>query len=96
MRRSNEKTISALVAEYIKEQGLTEGLLKGRIYAAYSKTVGKIASGATSGMFYKEKILYCTITSSIVRHNLNQMRESIVSRINEEVGANVVEQIVLR
>ena len=96
MRRSDTRTIGSLIADFIKEQGLEQGLLAVNIYNALAMAVGENYAGLLSGKSYKDKCLYCRVNSSVARSVLYNNREEIIRKINEIIGKDVVEKLILR
>lgn len=96
MKRENTQLISAIIKEYIKEAHLEEGLQRVRIFQTWDIVVGEAGVKATSNKFFKDGILYCTISSSIVRTQLYYRREDIAAQINKMLGSNIVSKIILK
>ncbi|MBQ7772669.1 MAG: DUF721 domain-containing protein [Bacteroidales bacterium] len=96
MKRENTQLISAIIKEYIKEAHLEEGLQRVRIFQTWDIVVGEAGAKATSNKFFKDGILYCTISSSIVRTQLYYRREDIAAQINKMLGSNIVSKIILK
>ena len=73
--------MEALIADYIKEMKLAAGLNRQRVFEAWDSVSG--ASAYTVDRFYRDGILYCTISSSVVRNNLYFQRVWIMDKMNE-------------
>ncbi len=96
MRRENTQLISAIIKEYIKEAHLEEGLQRVRIFQTWDIVVGEAGAKATTNKFFKDGILYCTISSSIVRTQLYYRKEDIISQINSLLSTTAVKKLVLK
>ncbi len=96
MKRTNANILSDLLKEFIKDEGLEEGLLSLRISNAWDKVVGEKYSWYTSSKYFAKGTLYCTISSSIVRNQLYFQQENLILQINKELGEKVVNKIILR
>lgn len=96
MKRENTQRLAAIIAEFIKEEGLEDGLMRTKVFASWDIVVGEAGARATVGKFLKDGVLYCTINSSMVRTQLYYRKEDIVSRINELVSSDVVKKLVLK
>ena len=70
-----------LISRYIKEMKLTAGLNRQRIFAAWDEVSG--AAAYTVGRYVKDNVLYCTISSSVVRNRLYFQQDIILKNINE-------------
>lgn len=96
MRRSETVPIGRLIAEYIKEQGLAEGLLAVNVYNALYSTVGEDYAKLLSGKSYRDRCLCCRVNSSVVRSILYGRRAEIIDDINRTIGWNAVEKLILK
>ena len=72
-----------LVELYIKEMKLTSGFNRQRIFEAWDVVSG--ASRFTLDRFFRDGMLYCTISSSVVRNQLYFQKEILVQMLNEEL-----------
>lgn len=70
-----------LVDAFIKEMKLASGLNEQRIFAAWDAISG--AAPYTTRKYLKNNILYCYISSSMLRQQLFFRREELVCEINE-------------
>ncbi|MDO4736978.1 MAG: DUF721 domain-containing protein [Bacteroidia bacterium] len=96
MKRSNTKLISLIIQDFIKEEGLADGLNRVRIFNAWDLVVGKNGAAATLNKYYKDKTLYCTVNSSIVRTQLYYKKEDIVAQMNKMLNDTLIEKLVIR
>ncbi|MBQ3175949.1 MAG: DUF721 domain-containing protein [Bacteroidales bacterium] len=96
MKRTNANILSDLLKEFIRDEGLEEGLLRLRIANAWDKIVGKKYAYYTSSRNFANGILYCTISSSIVRNQLYFQLDNITLQLNKELGDNIIKKIILR
>lgn len=94
--------MDALIVEYIRQMKLTSGLNRQKIFNAWDKVSG--AGRYTLGKFYSKGVLYCTISSSVLRSQLYLQRETILEALNAELekdpqydrGQGPVKSIVLK
>lgn len=96
MERQNAKLLEEVLNELIKQQGLEDELFQVRLFEAWDKKVGMQAARATTSKYYKNGILYCTISSSALRSNLYFQLDSILKAINAGFQGNPVSKIVLK
>ena len=47
-------------------------------------------------IYFKKKTLYVSLSSSVLRQELSYGKQKIVDLINEEIGKNLINKIVLR
>lgn len=96
MKQENSKILSQVIAEYIRELGLEEGLQRVRIFQAWDLVVGERVARVTSNKFYRDGILYCTIHSSMIRTQLSYRKEDVMAQLNKMLNAKLINNIVLR
>lgn len=96
MQRTNSNRLSLLLEEFIREQGLEDGLIRVRIGNAWDDAVGHKYAICTTAKYYANGILYCTINSSLMRNQLYFRQNDIIAQINKNLGADIVKKLVLR
>ena len=96
MKRENTQLISVILKEFIKEEHLEEGLERLRIFKTWDLIVGDAGARATSNKFFKDGILYCTITSSIIRTQLYYRKDDIVVLMNRMLNGDIIKKLVLK
>ena len=96
MKRENTQLISAILKEFIKEEQLEDGLERLRIFKTWDLVVGDAGARATTSKFFKEGILYCTISSSIIRTQLFYRREDIVAMMNKMLNGDIIKKLILK
>lgn len=85
-RRKDPISIETAVGEYIREMKLASGFNIQRIFSAWDEVSG--AASYTSNRFYKDGILYITLTSSVVRSNLYFQQDVLIRSINDHLAAD--------
>ena len=81
MVRSEPKSMDAVISAYIKEMKLAAGLNEHRIYEAWDQVTG--AGRYTVDKSFRGGVLYCSISSSVVRNQLFFQRDILVDAINQ-------------
>lgn len=95
MRRSNALPIGDMIRRFLREEGLESPLNEYRLIQAWETVLGKAIARYTSNIYIKNQTLYVHLTSPALRQNLQMSRQTIVQRLNEAVGAQVIVNIVL-
>lgn len=80
-RRQEAVGMDELVSQFIREMKLSSGLNRQRIFEAWDAVSG--ASRYTIDRFFRDGMLYCTISSSVVRNQLYFQRDVLVRQMNE-------------
>ena len=103
--RKQAQGMTELVLQYIREMKLTAGFNTHRIFEAWDVVSG--ASKYTVSKFYRDGMLYCTISSSVVRNQLYFQRDVLVQKLNEyldkddmvirdRIEGPIVKELILR
>ena len=96
MRKKNTELLSDVIRQVLKEQQLDRPLNEKRIVDAWPLVLGSNIMKYTSGLSVKNRVLYVTLTSSVLRHDLFLSREEIRKSLNRHVGAEVIVDIIFR
>lgn len=96
MRKKNTELLSEVIRQVLKEQKLDSPLNEKRLIDAWPLVLGSNIVQYTSDLTIKNKILYVSLTSSVLRHDLFLSREEIKRSLNKQVGAEVIQDIVFR
>lgn len=96
MQRTNTNKMEALINEFIREQGLEEGLLRVRIYKVWELVIGQKAASYITSKYFNKGVLYCTVSSSMLRSQLSFQKKEIISRMNSMLNGEIISDIVFR
>ena len=86
LRRRDAVGMDELVEGFIREMKLTAGLNRQRVQAAWNAVSG--AQRYTVDVYVKDKVMYCTLGSSMVRNQLYFQKEVIMQKMNEFLAAD--------
>ena len=93
MFRRKVKGISEVVSAVLRESGLETPLLQHRLISAWDTVAGPVAARYTSDKYIRNRVLYVRLGSAALRSDLSMMRSSLVRRLNNAVGAQVITDI---
>jgi predicted nucleic acid-binding Zn ribbon protein len=96
MRKKNTELLSEVIRQVLKEQHLDRPLNEKRLIEAWPLILGTNIVQYTSGLSIKNRVLYVSLTSSVLRHDLFLSREEIKKSLNKQVGVEVIVDIVFR
>lgn len=98
MKRVDPILMSELLTLFTKRFGLEGDLKRVRVYQSWEDVVGQSVAKATVKKYYRDKdrILFCTMSSSPLANRLYFQSEIIRKRINEELQEELVDKIVIR
>ena len=81
LRRRDAVGMDELVGEFIRDMKLASGINRQRVIQAWNVVTG--AQRYTVDVYFKDKVLYCVLGSSMVRNQLSFQKEVILGQINE-------------
>ncbi len=96
MRRSKTLNISEIISDLLKEQGLEGKLAENRLINSWEDLLGRSVARITKKLYIKDRTLYVSLGSSIVRNELVMIRDEIVKRLNERAGSEIIDRIEIR
>ncbi|MFC4817183.1 DUF721 domain-containing protein [Flavobacterium sp. GCM10023249] len=95
-RLSNESSIGDILKEIIEANKLDKGLNQISVADAWKNLMGNGVNNYTRNVLLKGAVLYVELTSSVLREELSYGKDKIIKMINEELGREVVKDVVLR
>ena len=93
-RKTNDKPLSEALKEMLNAFHLDEKFRQKQLIASWEKIMGKSVANRTTRIRFKDKKLFVFLNSSPLREELFNSRDRIRIMLNEEAGAEVVDEIV--
>ncbi len=94
MKRQEAKRLGELIREYLRQEGLETPLNEHRAVEAWPEVAGPAIAKMTTKVEMRNSSLHIKVKSPALRQDLTMQRTLLARRLNEKVGAQVVEQIV--
>jgi len=95
MKRTNTVSIAQVIAEVFGEYKIDGKIKETRIISAWSEVLGPLAK-PTDELYIKNKVLFARLSSSVICNELSMMRSTLLRRLNEKAGEEVITDIVFR
>ena len=96
-KRQNEHIpLSEALRAFIKENRLQSGIDKVNVRDACAKLMGNGVNNYTTQVSLKNGTLYVSLSSSVLRQELSMGKSKIVAMLNEELGKELVQRLVLK
>ncbi len=95
-RLNNQNSIADVLKEIIEVNKLHSGLDQISVADAWKNLMGNGVNSYTRNIALKGNILYVELTSSVLREELSHGKYKIIAMINEELGREIVKEVVLR
>ena len=96
MKRKDVKRIDSLLDQFVKSNKLEKGLAEYRLIKSWKDLLGISVAKKTKSLHIHKRKLFVTLHSSVVRNELEMMKDALIARLNEEAGMKVIDDIVLR
>lgn len=95
-RKREKHTLAEALQEFISENRLQEGINKVSAGEAWQKIMGNGVNNYTISVELRGKTLFVSLSSSVLREELSLGRSKIKAMLNEELGKELIEKIVLK
>nr|WP_294774422.1 DUF721 domain-containing protein [uncultured Flavobacterium sp.] len=95
-RLSNESSIGDVLKAFIETNKLQDGMDKIDVQQAWKSLMGNGVNSYTKEVVLKGSTLYVALTSAVLREELSYGKQKIIKMINEELGKEVVKDVILR
>ena len=95
MKRTKTLSIRELIDDFIDQTHIEDKLYETRIRTAWSEIMSPFVR-FTASLYIKDKVLFVSLTSSVVRNELMMRKSEICKALNEKVGKEVIVDIVFR
>lgn len=93
---SQPQRLGAVLQELIDRLGYREKLDAVRAVETWAFLAGPQINAVTENVWMKGRTLFVKVRSAPWRHQLHLQRRAWCARLNQELGAEVVEEIVFR
>jgi len=95
-REGNQHSIGDILKEIIQDNRLQGGIDQVSVRDAWTSLMGNGVNHYTRSIALKGGTLYVELSSSVLREELSLGKSKIISMINDELGRQVVKEVVLR
>lgn len=95
-RETKEASLGDVLKAFIGNGKLAKGLEKVDAKNAWLKVMGPGVANYTTNVILERDILYVELSSSVLREELSYGKEKIIRLLNEELGKEMIDKVVLR
>lgn len=96
MKKKNDLSLQEAMKDMLKEYRLKPQFDETRVKMLWEKLMGKTIATYTSNISVKKNVLYLTILSAPLKHELSYAKDKIKNLLNEEMGEEYVKDVVIR
>ncbi len=92
-RNNNQQSIKEAIDLLLRSYRLSDKMTELDAIKSWEQMMGKAIAKRTQEIYIKEKKLFLKITSAPLKEELRMEKTSIVKRINESVGKELIEDV---
>jgi len=96
MKKKNDLSLQEAMRDMLREYRLEPQLNEARIKTLWERLMGKAISTYTANIAVRKNILYLTILSAPLKHELSYAKDKIRSLLNDELGDDYIRDVVIR
>jgi predicted nucleic acid-binding Zn ribbon protein len=96
MKRRDSEQVGDVIRKILRQEGLETPLNEYRLVEAWKVVCGPAIANYTGEIFVKNQTLFVHLKSPVLRQELMMTRDILVRRLNEQVKAQVITNIVFR
>ena len=96
MKRTEARNIGQIITDLLKKENLDVALDEHRASALWPQIVGDGINRYTIRRYVKDGVMTVHMSSASLANELMYNRESIIQRINEALGREIIREIVFK
>ena len=91
-----EHNLKDVLKQFLKTYRLEEKLVGVQVRASWEKLMGTTIAKHTVDIYIKQRKLYVSFDSAALRTELSYAKEKVKKMLNEELGEELIDEVVLR
>ncbi|WP_339611731.1 DUF721 domain-containing protein [uncultured Planktosalinus sp.] len=95
-RHGQEVSISEVLKEFVNNNKLDKGLEQIQAAEAWNKLMGPAIKKYTTAVKLNRGKLFVQLNSSVLREELSYGKQKIIKLMNEELGDELIKEIILQ
>lgn len=97
MERRKTLHIREMIQNFWKDNPeLYHHMMEARVRRLWGELFGPSIAHYTTNSYVKNRTLYVSMSSSVVRNELISMRKRLVAALNKHAGGDVIDDVVIR
>ncbi len=96
MSKHNEHSLKEVIDQLLKAYKLDDKLAERRLIASWESVMGAMIAKHTLDLYIKHKQLFVSLDSAALRNELSLAKTKIVKMLNDEVGTEVITEVILK
>ncbi len=95
-RESNTNTLEEAIQRLLKAYRLDGKMLEIDVVDAWEKVMGPLIKSKTNEAWVKDRVLHVRLESSTLREELSYGKPQIIKNINDHIGQEFLNDVVLK
>lgn len=95
-KKSNLIKLGDAIDQLFKQEKLDVKISQFSVKNSWKDIVGDVVARNTSSVYFNDKTIFVSLTSSALKHELSFRKEILIANINKFCGYKLVEQIVIQ
>jgi len=96
IKKSNEYSLREAISEMMRTFRLEGKMNEVKLLDSWEKVMGPVISKYTRNIHIENKVLFVELTSAALRQELSYGKSAIIKNLNDEAGAQIIDDVVLR
>lgn len=97
MLKRDAQDLGSILKEIMEENTMLKSrIAEQRVLRAWKEILGEGVSKYTSNLYFKRGVLFVHLDSSVLRAELIMNKKSLIEKLNDYAGMNIIRNIVLR
>jgi predicted nucleic acid-binding Zn ribbon protein len=96
MEKKDFQKIDSVLKQFARANNLEQGLAEYRLMKSWDELLGTTIAKKTRSLRISNRKLFVTLYSSVVRNELEMIKDTLISRLNMAAGKDVIDDIVFR
>jgi predicted nucleic acid-binding Zn ribbon protein len=96
MEKKEVRKLDTLLQQFVKSNRLERGLAEHRLMRSWKDLLGITVAKKTKSLRIQNRKLIVTLQSSVVRNELSMIKDTLIPKLNEAAGMDVIDDVVLR
>lgn len=96
MRQGNELKLKDAIKEMVEAYGMKDQLNQAKAIDAWKELVGEMIAKHTRSIYVNKGRLFLYLDSAPLKEELSYQKSTIAKKINDLLGEDVIQEIVIR
>jgi hypothetical protein len=95
-RNQNTSSLKDVMGQLLETYRIDQKFSETELVSAWERLMGKPIASRTSQLFVHKKVLYVTLTSAPLKHELNLSKSKVLEIIRREFNDQILDDIVFK